>query len=240
MSWFFAPSRCCTEQRQGPRPDRAAGVGQCARLHAVLAVSALVISPLALISTMPASAQELIPFTPSSSTGTLYIGNPSEAVAEESGLSIGVRMTDAILDADDGSTAGLTNGSGEGTMVTGGAIVDVYPFSSGLRLSGGVRFGDAGGAPFDSQGAVTVRGETYPAMLVTSPDGADVDGPTPYVGVGYGTTLFDGTIDLSIDAGALTAVPGSNGLSVNDSPRGGDPDVGDFLPMVGVSATYRF
>ena len=75
---------------------------------------------------------------------------------------------------------------------------------------------------------------------MTSPVGADVEGPTPYVGVGYGTTLFDGTVDLSIDAGALAAVPGTDGLAVNDRLGTVDPDVGDFLPMVGVSATYRF
>ena len=241
MRCVHALSRCRTRQRHDPRPSKVAGVGRLTGLGVVHVTVAMVVALImAPISTHPAAAQELLTFTPSSSAGTLYIGSPTGSGAEATGVSIGVRMTDMVLNGGDPALVGAADGTGPGTMVTGGAIVDVYPFSSGLRLSGGLRFGDTGGDRFDAQGAVTVGGATYPAMLVTSPDGVEVDGPTPYVGVGYGTTLFDGTIDLSIDAGALTAVPGSSGLSVNDGPGGIDADVGDFLPMVGVSATYRF
>lgn len=203
-------------------------VGVCGLLAATLVLSVVLCGP--------AAAQDLIPFTPSRSAGTLYIGSATGAAAEEGGISIDLRLSETVREAGGGRTAGPGDRGGDRSMVTGGAIVDVYPFRSGLRLSGGLRFGSTDEAP----GGFTVRGETYPAMLVTAPDGAAVDGPTPYVGVGYGTTLFDGSIDLSIDAGALTAVPGGSGLSVNDGAGGTDPDIGNFLPMVGVSATYRF
>lgn len=185
----------------------------------------------------PALAQDLIPFTPSSSAGTVYVESPRGAEAEdEGGLSINLRLSESFRDYDGAGATGFAGTGDDRSMVTGGAIVDVYPFSSGLRVSGGLRFGRTEDAP----GAFTVRGDSYPAMLVTAPNGPDVDGPTPYVGVGYGTSFFDGTIDLSIDAGALTAVPGGDGLAVNDRDGGAGPDVGNFLPMVGVSATYRF
>ena len=204
----------------------------------VLIVAGVIMVPVVLMAPpRSAEAQELIPFTPSSSAGTLYIGRPTAAPDGE-GLSIGIRITDTRAVGSAASMAGAVPVASDRTMVTGGAIVDVYPFSSGLRLSGGVRFGGSTGPA--EPGAVTVRGETYPATLVTSPDGPELDGPTPYVGVGYGTTLFDGAVDLSIDAGALAAVPGGDGLSVNDRSGTVDPDIGDFLPMVGVSATYRF
>jgi hypothetical protein len=184
----------------------------------------------------PGVAQELIPFTPSSSAGTLYIGNATGPASDEGGVSVDLRLSEPFLDGRGDRGAGFGDWGSDSSMLTGGAIVDVYPFRSGLRLSGGLRFGGSA----ESAGAFTVRGDSYPAMLVTAPDGVGVDGPTPYVGVGYGTTLFDGTIDLSIDAGALTAVPGSDGLSVNERAGSADPEVGNFLPMVGVSATYRF
>lgn len=235
---FGQPCRRQLHER-GPCRERSRRVARGRRARVCWAVPALIV----LVSgagALPAFAQDLIPFTPSSSAGTLYIGSPAATPNDSDGITIGVRMSDTLIGRENAAPDGSALGGSDQTMVTGGAIVDVYPFSSGLRLSGGVRFGGSSGPTLSGPGAVTVGGATYPATVVTSPDGPGVNGPTPYVGVGYGTTLFDGTIDLSIDAGALTAVPGSNGLSINDRAGAGDPEVGDFLPMVGVSATYRF
>lgn len=197
------------------------------------------------VSARPAQAQELMPFTPAATSGTLYIGQPAAPVPEPGGFSVGVRLGESFPERSAGGASALLGVGGDPSMVPGlvpgGAIVDLYPFETGLRVSGGLRFGgELGSSEPLSAGAVTVGGATYPAAMVTAPDGADVDGVVPYVGVGYGTTLLGGAIDLSIDAGALTAVPGSSGLTINDRSGSTNPDIGSFLPMVGVSATYRF
>jgi hypothetical protein len=89
---------------------------------------------------------------------------------------------------------------------SGGAMVDVYPFGGGFRISGGLRVnGNKGrgvGVPNDGT-SYTIDGTTYTAAEIgTLHAETDIDKLAPALTLGYGGGLSKG-LTVGIEAGAL-------------------------------------
>lgn len=140
-----------------------------------------------------------------------------------------------------------------------GSLLDIYPFGGGFRLSGGVRLNfnqaDLTGSP---NGGFEIGGTTYTADEVGTLDGGvDFNTFAPYLGLGYGATLFDGALELAFDAGAMYHGRPDVDLSASGGSLSNDPalqaDLAEeraaieddldgfrFYPVIGVSLAYRF
>lgn len=139
-----------------------------------------------------------------------------------------------------------------------GTTLDYYPLGTGLRLSAGARFGESElRVRARPASAIRLGDSTYSPDEVGSVTGrATFNSVVPYVGIGYGTTFFDGRMTVSLDAGAAY-VGRANVRLAASGPYASDPVVqtdlsreaarirdkaGDFqfYPAVQFSIGYRF
>lgn len=128
-----------------------------------------------------------------------------------------------------------------------GALVDIYPFREGLRITAGAR-SDPSDARFMAR-AWKSMGESDRAVAATL--NSKADGFTPYVGIGYARRMLDGRLQVSVDAGVLfdreydseSADEGAAALAtVTDTGEGtgSGGTSSDVYPVVGLSMKYRF
>lgn len=147
----------------------------------------------------------------------------------------------------------------EATLASLGALVDYHPFRGGFRLSGGLRFNfneaDLTGRPnedieigdtvFDADDVGTLKGDVSFDVLA------------PYLGVGYGAALLDGSLSIGFDLGVMYQGRADVVLDAEDGLLEGDPvleaelaaeeedvenDLEDFqfYPVIGLAVVYRF
>jgi len=91
-------------------------------------------------------------------------------------------------------------------LCSGGAMLDVYPFGGGFRISGGLRVngnkGRGAGVPNDGT-SYTIDGATYTAAAIgTLHAETDIDKLAPALTLGYSGGLSKG-LTVGIEAGAL-------------------------------------
>ncbi len=149
--------------------------------------------------------------------GTLGVG--PELNLRTSDLPFGLRLNGTYMNV---TTRGRISGAeyrGAFNMVGGGAIADFYPLDTGLRLSGGVRYGAPRwrmhAAPA-ANGTVRVGDATYASSQVGNLSGTDkFNTVLPYVGVGYSASLLNDRLVLAADVGV--AYQGNGRLSLSAS-----------------------
>ena len=147
----------------------------------------------------------------------------------------------------------------DATLASVGALVDYHPFQGGFRLSGGLRFNfneaDLTGRPNED---VEIGDVVFDADDVGTLDGdVSFDVLAPYLGVGYGAALLDGSLSIGFDLGVMYQGKADVSLDAEDGLLEGDAvleanlaveeeDVEDdledfqFYPVVGLAVVYRF
>ncbi|MGI9485362.1 MAG: hypothetical protein ACR2RF_05665 [Geminicoccaceae bacterium] len=147
----------------------------------------------------------------------------------------------------------------EATLASLGALVDYHPFKGGFRLSGGLRFNfneaDLTGRPNED---VEIGDVVFDADDVGTLDGdVSFDVLAPYLGVGYGAALLDGSLSIGFDLGVMYQGKADVNLDAEDGLLEGDPvleaelaaeeedvenDLEDFqfYPVIGLAVVYRF
>jgi hypothetical protein len=106
-------------------------------------------------------------------------------------------------------TQGLSSNSFaiDTSLLSFGLIADLHPFSSGFRISGGVRYHDMhlAGSITPDVATVTINGVSYPIAVIGTLH-ADVTGNkiAPYLGLGFDSSHFyPSNFSLSFDVGAV-------------------------------------
>ncbi len=127
-----------------------------------------------------------------------------------------------------------------------GALVDIYPFREGLRITAGAR-ADLTDARFIAR-VWEPMGESDRVIAATL-FGKD-DDITPYVGIGYARRMLDGRLQVAVDAGVLfdreyeSGEEGDASAALSSvagaAERSGGGTSAEVYPVVGLSMKYRF
>jgi hypothetical protein len=155
----------------------------------------------------------------------------------------------------------LTDTEIDGSMRIAGAglIGDWHPFENGFRMSGGVRWHQASFKGDASGQDVKLNGVTYTTAQYGKLHGEIEPGHSiaPYLGLGWDSTHFsDGRFSIGLDVGAMylgtpsatltaskaASVPGLQANANAEAKRLRDDygKFGEFWPVVGLTAKYRF
>jgi len=135
--------------------------------------------------------------------GTLGIG---PEVGYRLSKTIGVRANATFLSVNHSFDSNDIAYDGRVKLQSGGAMVDVYPFGGGFRLSGGLRInGNKArgiGEPNDGT-SFDINGTTYTAGEIgTLRADTDINSVAPALTLGYGGGLVNG-VYFGVEAGAL-------------------------------------
>lgn len=127
-----------------------------------------------------------------------------------------------------------------------GALVDIYPFREGLRITAGAR-AELTDARFIARAWQSI-GESDRVIAATL--FGKEDDITPYLGIGYARRMLDGRLQVAVDAGLLfdreyesgDADGAAAALSPAAEPgeRSGGGTSSEVYPVVGLSMKYRF
>ncbi|MEM9443686.1 MAG: hypothetical protein AAGA73_24860 [Pseudomonadota bacterium] len=183
------------------------------------------------------------------------------------GLEAGARLNDNFGLRFGGNWLGFEYDGVEGdldydadvTLASLGALVDYHPFSGGFRVSGGLRFNfnqaDLDGTPTDD---IEIGDEVFsPDEVGTLTGDATFDTFAPYLGIGYGATLLEGSLSIGFDLGVMyqgqadVDLDAESGLLSDDAVLQDnlaieegevEDDLEDFVvyPVVGLAIIYRF
>ncbi len=143
-------------------------------------------------------------------------------------------------------------------LLSGGGVLDIYPFGGGFRVTGGLRYNankiDLEASPTTS---ITIGGQTFTAAEAGRLEGdADFNNIAPYAGFGFEGILLNGYLSLGFDLGVLYQgkpdidLDGNGTLAsdptflaaLNDEADDIEDDLSflGFYPVVGLSANLRF
>ena len=161
--------------------------------------------------------------------GNIFAGDDETAVRLSDGIRL--RFGQEVIDFGDSETRALqpSDQVPQAQSDTLDVFADYYPFDGQFRVTGGVRY----------ELGPTARTFGYtPAERPGVGLGIGEDAMTPYVGIGYGAALVDGSIEITIDAGATYGEPALGAAPI----EGSDGTAGSttIAPVFGFSATYRF
>ncbi|HEX5537621.1 MAG TPA: hypothetical protein VFX27_10535 [Sphingobium sp.] len=135
--------------------------------------------------------------------GTLGIG---PEIGYRLSKNFGVRANASFLSISHNIDSDNITYDGKVKLQSGGAMVDVYPFGGGFRVSGGVRINGnkARGIGTPTGGTFDINGTSYDATtLVTSVRAdTDIEDVAPALTLGYGGGTSSGLI-FGVEAGAL-------------------------------------
>jgi len=145
------------------------------------------------------------------------------------------------------------------TLASLGALADYHPFRGGFRLTGGLRFNfnqaDLDGTPNDD---IDIGGEVFAVDDVGTLTGdASFNVLAPYLGIGYGATLLEGSLSIGFDLGVMYQGQADVDLdteggvlsdddllldSLADEEAEIEDDLDNFVvyPVVGLAIIYRF
>ncbi|BBD98598.1 hypothetical protein SAMIE_1020990 [Sphingobium amiense] len=134
--------------------------------------------------------------------GTLGIG---PEVGYRLSKNIGIRANASFLSISHGFESDDIEYDGKVKLQSFGAMLDVYPFGGGFRLSGGFRInGNKARATAEpSGGTYDINGTTYTAAEIgTLRANTDIKNFAPALTLGYGGGLSSGFV-FGVEAGAL-------------------------------------
>ena len=173
--------------------------------------------------------------------------------------SFGLRFGGNWLGFDYDGVEGDVDYDADVTLASLGALVDYHPFGGGFRLSGGLRFNfnqaDLDGTPTDD---IDIGNATFsPDEVGTLTGDATFDTLAPYLGVGYGATLLEGSLSVGFDLGVMyqgqasVDLDAESGLLSDDAVLQAnlaieedevEDDLEDFIvyPVIGLAVIYRF
>jgi hypothetical protein len=140
------------------------------------------------------------------------------------------------------------------TPPTAGAMLDYYPFQSGFRLTGGLRYNaETPGLIDGPTSAITISGLPFtPSAGHVMGGGQGYLGYAPYGGLGLQSSFWEGRLELVFDLGvyyqgvsrhqAEATRSAAAGSEAGANSEGAEEDLGflGFYPIIGLSATYRF
>jgi opacity protein-like surface antigen len=171
----------------------------------------------------------------------------------------GLRVGGNWLGFDYDDIKGELDYDAEVTLASLGALVDYHPFGGGFRLSGGLRFNfnkaDLDGTPTDD---IEIGDQVFSADEVGTLTGdATFDTLAPYLGIGYGATLLEGSLSIGFDLGVMyqgqadVDLDAESGLLSDDAVLQEnlaieedevEDDLEDFIvyPVIGLAVIYRF
>ncbi|MEZ5931260.1 MAG: hypothetical protein R3F54_04815 [Alphaproteobacteria bacterium] len=183
------------------------------------------------------------------------------------GLEAGVRLNESFglrvggnwLSFDYDGVEGDVDYKGDVTLASLGALADYHPFRGGFRITGGLRFNfneaDLDGTPTDD---IEIGDETFaPDEVGTLTGDVGFDVLAPYLGIGYGATLLEGSLSIGFDLGVMYQGKADVDLDTEDGLLSDDAilqenlaieedkvedDLEDFVvyPVIGLAVTYRF
>lgn len=117
---------------------------------------------------------------------------------------VGVRANGGFLGVDHSFRSGGIEYDGHAKLSSAGAVIDLYPFGGGFRISGGARYNGT-----DGNVRATPDGPTKIGSLVFTPEQigtitgrADLRAFAPQLTLGYGGKLRKGLV-FTVEAGAL-------------------------------------
>jgi hypothetical protein len=159
---------------------------------------------LGVLAALPAAAQETS--TPGGVTlgptlGTLGAGGE---LGYRAGPYLGVRLDVSYLHFPyDRSIEGIPYRFGV-NLLSGGPVLDVYPFAGGFHLTAGARLNDNRASISSTPPSnVTINGDTFtPAQLGTLSGSLKYNRVAPYLGIGYSARVTN-WLELGLDAGVL-------------------------------------
>lgn len=173
--------------------------------------------------------------------------------------SFGVRFGGNWLSFDYDGVEGDVDYESEVTLASLGALADYHPFGGGFRVTGGLRFNfneaDLDGTPTDD---IEIGDETFsPDEVGTLTGDVGFDTVAPYLGIGYGATLLQGSLSIGFDLGVMyqgqanVDLDAESGLLSDDAllqenlaieEDKVEDDLEDFVvyPVVGLAVIYRF
>lgn len=117
---------------------------------------------------------------------------------------VGVRANGGFLGLDHGFSSGGIDYEGHAGLSSVGAIVDLYPFGGGGRISAGARYnGTDGNVRATPNGPTRIGSLVFtPAQIGTITGRADLREFAPQLTLGYGGKLRKG-LAFTVEAGAL-------------------------------------
>lgn len=173
--------------------------------------------------------------------------------------SFGLRFGGNWLGFDYDGIEGDLDYDADVTLASLGALVDYHPFRGGFRVSGGLRFNfnnaDLDGTPTDD---IEIGDEVFsPDEVGTLTGDATFDTFAPYLGIGYGATLLEGSLSVGFDLGVMyqgqadVDLDAESGLLSDDAVLQAnlaieedevEDDLEDFIvyPVIGLAIIYRF
>jgi len=109
----------------------------------------------------------------------------------------------------------LLDGGANPRSWQGGALLGDYYFATpsfgGFRASGGLMFGNTGGAPLLSAALGSRLGLTVQGSGNAATPGADSPGTVPYLGLGFTSTAWWNALSVSADLGWVAEQPSAAG-----------------------------
>jgi len=166
------------------------------------------------------------------------------------GLQISYRVLDWAVVRVEGSYVSIPTGSLTFSLQSAGALLDLHPFKSGFRISGGLRYFE-----YDIRGITTVNenngGVSTPNRFRV--EATNSNKAAPYAGLGFDTSHFSGgayELKLGLDFGVIYSGKPAASVTNLDSP-GEDIQTQlskivdryqflDFYPVATVSARLTF
>jgi hypothetical protein len=107
-------------------------------------------------------------------------------------------------------------------LMTMGALLDYYPFTTNFRLSTGVYYNDNKftGKAIPAQQSITIGDTTYQNTVVESLDASiSFNSFSPYLGIGWGNDAHDAGWGFTFDVGAMYHGTPQGDLNVNYAPN---------------------
>ncbi|MFQ5959442.1 MAG: hypothetical protein ACE5LF_08755 [Alphaproteobacteria bacterium] len=218
-------------------------------------ISLTLFAILALSGAHPARADSATFFHLGPEVSTLGLGGEAGVRVNDF---LGIRVGGNYFETDFDASVASTDYDLDFTLQSAGAVIDVYPFGGGLRLSAGLRWNgnniDLSVTPTNS---IAIGGTTFTAAeLGTLSGDLDFDDFAPLAGFGYEAGFLDDRLLLAFGAGVLFQGDPEVDLSATgtlatdasllaalqreENDIENDLEFLGFYPVLSLSLTFRF
>jgi hypothetical protein len=161
------------------------------------------------------------------------------------GLQISYRVLDWAVVRAEGSYVSVPTNGLTLSLQSAGAMLDLHPFDSGFRVSGGLRYFE-----YEIRGITSSSGSTSSQLRV---EATNSNKAAPYAGLGFDTSHFSGgayNLKIGLDFGVVySGRPVASVVSLNNPGEDVQAEVDkiigeyrflDFYPVASVSARLTF